>query len=177
MNVRIFWVCAMECMCAQTRPRFILSSKRVLGNEVRTHVNSKGKTPSSRGSEEGQTWDAASCRTVSPTHYQLSFSSPIQNIIVPSISKPKYIIRYGLGYITPFCWNGDLKTCTFYKTTGRKRKGMPHQWEWELWWLHSAHAGHCLCEASLSGHRTPWCLHSAVGPVAVMKHSSCKLLA
>ena len=28
---QIFWVCAMECMCAQTRPRFILSSDRVLG--------------------------------------------------------------------------------------------------------------------------------------------------
>ena len=31
MNVRIFWVYAMKCMCAQTRPRFILSSKTVLG--------------------------------------------------------------------------------------------------------------------------------------------------
>ena len=31
MNVRIFWVCAMKCMCAQTRPRFILSSERVFG--------------------------------------------------------------------------------------------------------------------------------------------------
>ena len=31
MNVRIFWVCVMKCMCAQTRPRFILSSEGVLG--------------------------------------------------------------------------------------------------------------------------------------------------
>ena len=31
MNIRIFWVRAMKCMCAQTRPRFILSSKRVFG--------------------------------------------------------------------------------------------------------------------------------------------------
>ena len=47
MNVRIFLVCAMKCMCAQTRPRFILSSERVLGgNGVWTHVNSKGKIPS-----------------------------------------------------------------------------------------------------------------------------------
>ena len=36
----------MECMCAQTRPRFILSSERVLGEWSRTHVNSKGKIPS-----------------------------------------------------------------------------------------------------------------------------------
>ena len=40
MNVR---VCTMECIYAQTRPRFILSSEKVLGNGVRTHVNSKGK--------------------------------------------------------------------------------------------------------------------------------------
>ena len=47
MNVRIFWVRAMKCMRAQTRPRFILSSERVfLGNGVWTHVNSKGKIPS-----------------------------------------------------------------------------------------------------------------------------------
>ena len=29
MNIRMFWVRAMKCMCAQTRPRFILSSKTV----------------------------------------------------------------------------------------------------------------------------------------------------
>ena len=46
MNVRIFWVHAMECMCAQTRPRFINSSERVIGKGVRSHVNSKGKIPS-----------------------------------------------------------------------------------------------------------------------------------
>ena len=45
MNVTIFCVCVMEYMCAQTRPRFILSSKRVLGKGVRTHVYSKGKFP------------------------------------------------------------------------------------------------------------------------------------
>ena len=33
----------MECMCTQTRPRFILSSERVLESGVRTHVNSKEK--------------------------------------------------------------------------------------------------------------------------------------
>ena len=32
-------------MCAQTRPWFILSSGRVLGNGVQTHVNSKEKNP------------------------------------------------------------------------------------------------------------------------------------
>ena len=36
----------MERMCKQTRPRFVLSSERVWGNGVRTHVNSMGEIPS-----------------------------------------------------------------------------------------------------------------------------------
>ena len=36
----------MKCMqCAQTRPRFILSSESVLGYGVKTHADSKGKSP------------------------------------------------------------------------------------------------------------------------------------
>ena len=48
-TARIFWVCMMECMCAQTRPWFKLSSREFLGNGVRTHVNPKGKIPSTQG--------------------------------------------------------------------------------------------------------------------------------
>ena len=45
------WVCAMECTCAQTRPRFILSSERVWeGGGGKSPINSKGKIPSSGGS-------------------------------------------------------------------------------------------------------------------------------
>ena len=52
--------------------------KEFLGNGVRTHVNSKGKIPSTGGSEEGRTHDAASRKTASPTHCQLSYSgSPV----------------------------------------------------------------------------------------------------
>ena len=51
MNIRIFWVHVMECMCAQARPQLILSSKRVLGGMGWTHVNSKEKIPSTRGSD------------------------------------------------------------------------------------------------------------------------------
>ena len=76
MNVRVFWVRAMECMCAQTRPRFILSRERVLGNGSRTHVNSKGKIHSTGGSEESRTRDASSRGTARPTHYRLSYSAP-----------------------------------------------------------------------------------------------------
>ena len=54
MNVRIFWVRAMKCMYAQTRPRFILSSEGVFwGNGVWTHVNSKGKIPSTENVPRG----------------------------------------------------------------------------------------------------------------------------
>ena len=74
MNDRIFWICAMECICAQTRPWSILSSKRVLGNGVRTNVNCKGKIPSTGGTEQGGTCDGVSHRTVSPTHCQLNYS-------------------------------------------------------------------------------------------------------
>ena len=46
MNVRIFWVRAMKCMCAQTRPRFILSSERVLGGmEFEPMLTPREKSP------------------------------------------------------------------------------------------------------------------------------------
>ena len=46
MNVRIFWVRAMKCMCAQTRPRFILSSKRVFwGMEFEPMLTPREKSP------------------------------------------------------------------------------------------------------------------------------------
>ena len=74
MNVRIFRVRVMECMCAQTRPQFISHPKQFWGNGVRTHVNSMGKIPCTGGSEEVQTLYAVSHTTASPTHYQLSYS-------------------------------------------------------------------------------------------------------
>ena len=46
MNVRIFWVRAMKCMYAQTRPRFILSSEGVLGGmEVEPMLTPREKSP------------------------------------------------------------------------------------------------------------------------------------
>ena len=49
----------MECVCAHTRPRFILSSDRGLGNGVRIHVISKGKILSTRDSEVGSSSSSA----------------------------------------------------------------------------------------------------------------------
>ena len=46
MNVRIFWVRAMKCMCAQTRPRFILSSEGVFGGmEFEPMLTPREKSP------------------------------------------------------------------------------------------------------------------------------------
>ena len=46
MNVRIFWVCVMKYVCAQTRPRFILSSERVLGEmEFEPMLTPREKSP------------------------------------------------------------------------------------------------------------------------------------
>ena len=74
MNVRIFWVPAMECMYAQTRPQFKLSSERVLGNGVRNHVNPKGKDPLyQKALRRVKRW------ITSPTHYRLSYSSPVRH--------------------------------------------------------------------------------------------------
>ena len=50
--------------------------KEFLENGVRTHENSKGKIPSTGGSEDGQTRDSASRRTASPMLYRLSYSGP-----------------------------------------------------------------------------------------------------
>ena len=61
-----------DCMCALTRPGFTLSSERVIGNGVWTHVNSQGNIPSTGGSGEDQTPDAASRRTASQTQHQLN---------------------------------------------------------------------------------------------------------
>ena len=43
--------------------------KEFLGDRVENHVSSKGKIPSTGGSEESRTCNAASCRLAHPTHY------------------------------------------------------------------------------------------------------------
>ena len=46
MNIRIFWVRAMKCMCVRTRPRFILSSEGVLGGmEFEPMLTPREKSP------------------------------------------------------------------------------------------------------------------------------------
>ena len=75
MNVRIFWVRAMQCMYAQTRPRFILSPEGVFGGmEFEPMLTPREKSPLPKMSpEEDRTRDAVDSE---PKHYQLSYSGP-----------------------------------------------------------------------------------------------------
>ena len=57
--------------------------KEFLGNGVRSHVNSKGKFPSTGSSEECASRDAASHKTASPIHYWLSCSSQWFRFTIP----------------------------------------------------------------------------------------------
>ena len=82
----------MGRMCTQTRPLSMFSSEKVLGNGVRTHVNSKGKIPSTGSSEQDRTCDAASHK-MSQTRYQLSYSGPHFSCITHTTKKPECDIK------------------------------------------------------------------------------------
>ena len=75
MNVRIFWVRAMKCMYAQTRPRFILSSEGVFGGmEFEPILTPREKSSLPKMTpEEDRTRDAVDSEL---KHYQLSYSGP-----------------------------------------------------------------------------------------------------
>ena len=89
MNVRIFWVCTMECMRAQIRPCFILSSERGWGffvffggggggmeSEPMSTPREKSPLPENFSLLEDWTHDTASSRTASPTHHQWAIPAP-----------------------------------------------------------------------------------------------------
>ena len=67
----------MKGMCAQTRPRFILSSEGVLGGiELEPMLTPREKSPLPKMSpEEDRTRDAVDSE---PKHYQLSYSGPAE---------------------------------------------------------------------------------------------------
>ena len=88
MNTKIFLVPAMECMCAQTRSRFIpLIRKSFGGMESGPMFTPKEKSPLPEkfSSEEDRTHDAAASGTASPTHYQLSYSGPRSGCFLASL--------------------------------------------------------------------------------------------
>ena len=74
----------MKCMCAQTRPRFILSSEGVfVGIEFEPMLTPREKSPLPKMSpEEDRTRDTVDSE---PKHYQLSYSGPQCQIKVISL--------------------------------------------------------------------------------------------
>ena len=70
----------MKCMCAQTRPRFILSSEGVLGGmEFEPMLTPREKSPLPKMSpEEDRTRNAVDSE---PKHYQLSYSGPPKTFV------------------------------------------------------------------------------------------------
>ena len=127
MNVRIFWVRAMKCMCAQTRPRFTLSSEGVLGGmEFEPMLTPREKSPLPENVPRGVS-NPRHCGS-EPKHYQLSYSSPPTCLyltvvdrksagstdICPYISKyrPRVSRKYG---------NHDVNECEFVASEADRR--------------------------------------------------------
>ena len=123
MNVRIFWVHAMKCMCAQTRPRFILSSEGVFGGmEFEPMLTPREKSPLPKMSpEEDRTRDAVDSE---PKHFQLSYSGPRQHII-----KECYCIPYGTWTEEVdvwFTWTGECVCLSVRSTLSGRNFGTEH---------------------------------------------------
>ena len=67
MNVRIFWVRAMKCMCAQTRPRFILSVLlRWLFSQLLSSLHAFRSWPGTQWRWRWMRWCTSACRTPRP---------------------------------------------------------------------------------------------------------------
>ena len=67
----------------------LYSHPKELGDGVRIHDNSKGNIPSTGGSEQCWTSDAASCKTVRPMHYWLLWKTAIEQIEPVILGKKK----------------------------------------------------------------------------------------
>ena len=88
-------------MCAQTRPRFILSSEGVLGEmEFEPMLTPREKSPLPEMSpEEDRTRDAVDSE---PKHYQLSYSGPRSGVRIPLAP---------WGFFSGSSQTSDLKNC------------------------------------------------------------------
>ena len=87
MNVRIFWVRAMKCMCAQTRPRFILSSERVFGGmEFEPMLTPREKSPLPENFPRGGSnpWCCGQRAQTLPTSYSGPPASNAITVLQPS---------------------------------------------------------------------------------------------
>ena len=92
----------MECMYAQTRLRFILSSERFWGgNGARTHVNSKGKIPSTAKNLIGEGSNPRRCikQDREPKTLPTSYSGPYEmyvNIVTYQDTCKPICFKFGM---------------------------------------------------------------------------------
>ena len=111
MNVRIFWVRAMKCMCAQTRPRFILSSERVLGGmEFEPMLTPREKSPLPENVPRGGS---------NPRHRgQRAHALPTE------LFRPLFVLlNLSAFFSSPFFVCGENPSCYF-----------PSMWhKWKVW--------------------------------------------
>ena len=103
----------MECLCAQTRPRFIstLIQKSFGGMESEPMLIPREKTPLlEKSSEEDRIYDAASLRTVCPMQYQWNYSHPQRRNVTTSVV--------------------GLKNCHIHKNL--TQNGEPQKYSWGM---------------------------------------------
>ena len=102
MNVGIFWVRAMKCMYAQTRPRFILSSERVFGGmEFEPMLTPREKSPLPENFPRGGS-NPRRCGQGAQT-LPTSYSSPQTWGLISTFSR---------GIFSRSSHTSDLQTCT-----------------------------------------------------------------
>ena len=126
-NVRIFWLCVMERMCAWTRPRFIFSSEFV-GNGVKPMLTPREKSPLPEifSPEEDQTLKTASSRTASPTHYQRAIPAPCSLHVGPQHCQ-----------LDCFAWSRQLCVDVTVSAVNRapifpRFRGFPRKWSFKI---------------------------------------------
>ena len=126
---------AMEWMCAHTRPRFIISSERVLGEWSQNPCQLQGQNPLYRkknlSSEEERTHDAASCRTASPTSYSGPRSRRWTRLSCPCQPPPR-----GPGGKAPASWAADLSSILSFAQGLFVGRVIPVTATLEHQWLH-----------------------------------------
>ena len=93
-------------MCTQTRPRFTPSSEEVWWVESEPMLTPRKNLYRTKSfSVEDRTHDAASGRTESPTHYQLSYSGPQVGVRDHRFKQPGHVLRSWSGAL----WWGDSR--------------------------------------------------------------------
>ena len=150
MNVRIFWVAAMECMCAQTEPQFMLSSKRVFwGMESEPMwVQVEAQAPIVQ-----QGWPLLSVNQTGTSYSIQAQDRPQPPQLSPVFQSPHWPYRaVPLQY-----WQSDNRTSTavlpHLRATQKGNLARPHSQSPQAVWKPEGPAMHCHL------HRGDWSFH------------------